>query len=101
MSIERRGRPKSLPTDPSELPRKFTREMSPDPEGVISLWKYDLDKTNRCPIEVELIYPKNYKSPQEKRDENNAKLPLKYREYYNYETGKLVGHVRAKALGII
>ena len=101
MSIERRGRPKSLPIDPLELPRKFTREMSPDPEGVISLWKYDLDKNDRGPIEVELIYPKNYKSPQEKRDENNAKLPLKYREYINPNNGKKVGYARAKSLGII
>jgi hypothetical protein len=101
MNTERRGRPKSSPTDPTELPRKFTREMAPDSDGVTALWKYDLDKTDRGPIEVELIYPKGFKSSQEKIDENNAKLPLKYREYINPSNGKIVGYARAKALGII
>jgi hypothetical protein len=101
MNTERRGRPKSLPTDPIELSRKFTREMAPDADGVISLWKYDLDKYDKGPIEVELIYPKGFKSPQEKIDDNNNKLPLKYREYINPVNGKIVGYARAKSLGII
>jgi hypothetical protein len=101
MNTERRGRPKSLPTDFTELPRKFTREMAPDSDGVIALWKYDLDKTDKGPVEVELIYPKGFKSSQEKIDENNAKLPLKYREYINPSNGKIVGYARAKSLGII
>jgi hypothetical protein len=101
MNTERRGRPKSSPTDPTELPRKFTREMAPDSDGVIALWKYDLDKTDKGPVEVELIYPKGFKSSQEKIDENNAKLPLKYREYINPSNGKIVGYARAKSLGII
>jgi hypothetical protein len=101
MNTERRGRPKSLPTDPSELSRKFTREMKPDSDGVVALWKYDLDITDRGPIEVELIYPKNFKTAQDKMDENNNKLPLKYREYINPNNGKIVGYARAKSLGII
>ena len=101
MKKEHRGRPKSLSINPEDLPRQFTREMAPDDDGGISLWKYDLDKTEKGPIEVEFIYPKGFKSSQEKIDENNAKLPFKYREYINPINGKIVGHARAKSLGLI
>ena len=51
MNTERRGRPK---LEIAEAPRKFTREYI-DNEGIRTVWKFDLDKFDRGPIEVELF----------------------------------------------
>jgi hypothetical protein len=97
MSIKR-GRPKEQPSQ--EVLSKYSHEYT-DNEGIKAIWKYNLDKTDKGPIEVEFIYPTGWKSAQEKINENNAKLPFKYREYINPVNGKIVGHARAKSLGLI
>ena len=76
--------------------RKFTRSFT-DQEGVISIWKYDLDKFNRGPIEVEQVYPKDYMSPIDK----NKKLPKSQQKFLNPENGRMVGYYRAKTLGLV
>lgn len=97
MSIERRGRPK---LEIAEAPRKFTREYI-DHEGVRTVWKFDLDKFDKGPIEVECFYPKDYLSPLEKLKRANKKAPKSLQKYFNPANGKMVGYQRAKALGII
>ena len=97
MNTERRGRPK---LEIAEAPRKFTREYI-DNEGIRTVWKFDLDKFDRGPIEVELFYPKDYMSPLEKLKRANKKTPKSSQKYLNPANGKMVGYQRAKALGII
>jgi hypothetical protein len=101
---ERRGRPK---LEIQETPRKYTREFIDD-EGVKKIWKYDLDKFPNGPIEVELIYPKDWVSyedrvKQAKKLEKklNGKLPKSKMKYLNPTNGKMVSYSRAKTLGII
>lgn len=101
---ERRGRPK---LEIQETPRKYNREFIDD-EGVKSIWKYDLDKFSNGPIEVELIYPKDWE-PYEDRIKKakklakqlNGKLPKSKMKYLNPVNGKMVTYSRAKQLGII
>jgi hypothetical protein len=49
------------------------------------------------PINVEIFYPNNYVSFEEEEE----KLPASKRKYLNPHNGKLVGHFRAKQLGLI
>jgi len=49
---ERRGRPKEIIQEPA--PRKFSRVY--EDELTIETWKFDLDKFNRGPIEVDIKY---------------------------------------------
>ena len=60
-----RGRPKETPID--DQPRKFTRVYEDDDS--IETWKFDLDKFNRGPIEVDI----KYKAGAEKRLKQQAK----------------------------
>jgi hypothetical protein len=76
--------------------RKFTKTFSND-QGIISIWKYDLDKTTRGPVEVEQIYPKDYISPIDK----NKKPSKSQQKYINPKNGKEISYYRAKALGLI
>ena len=43
-------------------PRKFQHEYK-DSDGSVSIWKYDLDKFSRGPVEVEIVYPKDFLTP--------------------------------------
>ena len=83
-----------------EQSRKFTRSFT-DQEGVVSIWKYDLDKFNRGPIEVEQIYPKDYLTVSDKIKKDNKKLPKSQQKFLNPDNGRTVGYYRAKTLGII
>jgi hypothetical protein len=60
-----RGRPKEIQID--DQPRKFTRIYEDDDS--IETWKFDLDKFNRGPIEVDI----KYKAGAEKRLKQQAK----------------------------
>lgn len=109
MIEERRGRPKEKP--PQEVLRKFTREYV-DIDGVKSIWKYDLDKWDRGPLEVDIFYPKDWKSPidlkkiatkQAKKmaKKLNGKIAKSKMRYLNPSSGKMISYSRAKTLGII
>ena len=54
-----RGRPK---LEVQETPDKYTREYT-DIDGVRRVWKFDVNKNDKGPYEVELFYPKGYESP--------------------------------------
>ena len=60
-----RGRPKE--TQIEDQPRKFIRVY--EDELTIETWKFDLDKFNRGPIEVDI----KYKAGAEKRLKQQAK----------------------------
>ena len=62
---ERRGRPKEIQI--VDQPRKFTRVYEDD--DVIETWKFDLDKFDRGPIEIDI----KYKAGAEKRLKQQAK----------------------------
>lgn len=109
MSTERRGRPKEKP--PQEVLRKFTREYE-DADGVKRIWKYDLDKWDRGPLEVEIVYPKDWKSPMDLRKiakkeakkmakKLDGKVAKSKMKYLNPVNGKMISYGRAKQLGII
>ena len=112
--MERRGRPKIEKSPLSDL-RIFERIYT-DAEGVKTVWRYDLDKNPRGPLEVETIWPKGHelyegqnnfaapakksakvaKSPKATKD-----LPKSKRRYINPTNGKEVGYTRAKMLGLV
>lgn len=92
--IERRGRPKEI--EPEDRPSKFEKIFT-EKSGIIHVWKYDLKKSNKGPIEVEIKYPKDYKDEVLENDES---LPLTKRQWINPQNGKLVGYGRAVQLGI-
>jgi hypothetical protein len=60
-----RGRPKEIQIE--DQPRKFTRVYEDD--NSIETWKFDLDKFDRGPIEVDI----KYKAGAEKRLKQHAK----------------------------
>ena len=60
-----RGRPKEIQIE--DQPRKFTRVYEDD--NSIETWKFDLDKFDRGPIEVDI----KYKAGAEKRLKQQAK----------------------------
>lgn len=60
-----RGRPKETQVD--DQPRKFSRVYEDDDS--IETWKFDLDKFDRGPIEVDI----KYKAGAEKRLKQQAK----------------------------
>jgi hypothetical protein len=62
---ERRGRPKEIVQGPA--PRKFTRVY--EDELTTEIWKFDLDKFNKGPIEVDI----KYKAGAEKKLKQQAK----------------------------
>ena len=105
MSIERRGRPKEQP--PQEVLRKYSREFT-DAEGVKTIWKYDLDRFANGPVEVDIVYPKDWISYEDRAKKAkklakqlNGKVPKSKMKYLNSDTGKMVSYGRAKQLGII
>lgn len=81
-------------------PRKYQHQFK-DEDGTISIWKYDLDKFTRGPVEVEIVYPKDYLSPEQQVKKANKKLPKSKQQFLNPVTGKMVGYYRAKTLGLV
>lgn len=87
------GKPIEQSTDQST---KFTREFL-DYNGAKSIWTYDYSITRNGPVNVEIIYSKDYTSFEEEQKD----LPITKRKYLNKETGKYVAYTRAKQLGIL
>jgi hypothetical protein len=94
--MAQRGRPK-LPEDKPPQ-RKFTKTYVND-DGVVTHWKYDLDKFPNGPISVDVNYPKDYfpEIPLVLYEDE----PLTKRMFWNDKTEKYVGYQRAKQLGIV
>lgn len=69
---ERRGRPKE--TQLVDQPRKFNRVYEDD--NTIETWKYDLDKFDKGPIEVDI----KYKPGAEKRLKQQVKEALQQKK---------------------
>jgi hypothetical protein len=79
---------------------KFQREFKND-DGTTEIWKYDLDKFSKGPIETIINYPKDWQSPIDIIKGKNKKLPLSKQQFLNPATGKTVAYFRAKQLGLI
>ena len=79
---------------------KFQREFKND-DGTTEIWKYDLDKFSKGPIETITNYPKDWQSPIDIIKGKNKKLPLSKQQFLNPATGKTVAYFRAKQLGLI
>ncbi len=75
--------------------RQFTKTFIDD-DGTTHVWKYDLDKFSRGPIETTVNYSKESLSSSGKQ--KNNKIDQKY---LNPANGKYVGYGRAKSLGLI
>jgi hypothetical protein len=69
---ERRGRPTE--TQPVDQPRKFSRVYEDD--NTVETWKYDLDKFDKGPIEVDI----KYKPGAEKRLKQQVKEALQQKK---------------------
>jgi len=82
------------------MTRQFQREFIND-DNTTEIWKYDLDKFSKGPIETIIIYPKGWKSPLDIIKGENKKLPLSQQQFFNPATGKMVAYFRAKQLGLI
>ena len=80
--------------------RKFQHEFK-DSDGTVSIWKYDLDKFVRGPIEVEIVYPKDFLTPEQQLSKANKKLPKSQQQFLNPANGKMIGYYRAKTLGLV
>lgn len=80
--------------------RQYQREFIND-DGTIEIWKYDLDKFDKGPIESTTMYAKDYKSPLEIVKAQNKDVPLTKQQWLNPTNGKMVGYTRAKSLGLI
>jgi hypothetical protein len=81
-------------------PRKFQHEYK-DSDGSVSIWKYDLDKFSRGPVEVEIVYPKDFLTPDQQLKKANKKLPKSQQQFLNPANGRMVGYYRAKTLGLV
>jgi hypothetical protein len=79
---------------------KFQREFIND-DDTTEIWKYDLDKFSKGPIETIINYPKGWQSPLDVIKGKNKKLPLSKQQFLNPATGKMVAYFRAKQLGLI
>lgn len=58
--MAKRGRPESKPIE--ESPTKFTREYLKE-DGSGTKWSYDLNKSTKGPMSVEVVYPKGHTFP--------------------------------------
>jgi len=74
--------------------RQFTRTYMDD-DGTTHIWKYDLDKFSRGPIETTVNYSKE--SLSEGGQTKNNKIDQKY---LNPANGKYVSYQRARMLGL-
>ena len=87
-------------TNSNEKPRKFSRKYD-NHDGTIEEWFYDLDITDKGPVEVVVSYEKGWKSPSDTMQSTNKKLPKNKQTFINPATGKLVKYFRAKQLGLV
>ena len=96
---ENRGRPK---INDKPLEGKYKRVYH-NKDGTKTTWYYDTDVTVNGPVKVDVSYPKGYdfRTYEEKLNDENKKLPLTTRKYLTPANDKLVGYARARALGII
>ena len=78
----------------------FTREYIYS-DGTKQKWIYDLEKWPNGPIEVKIDTPKSSIERNQRLEEENQKLPLTKRKFWNTQTGKEVSYTRAKQLGLI
>lgn len=85
------------------LTRTFKNE-----DGSVSAWIYDSKISTVNPVEVIEDYTPGEESPTFKIEKTKVKkptstkpLPRTKQKYLNPKTGKMVGYVRAKNLGII
>jgi hypothetical protein len=67
--------------------------------GITITRKYKGDRA-KGPYEVDIDYPKNFKTGHEEMEERNALLPKSKRMYFNPESGEYVGYTRAYQLGL-
>ncbi len=74
--------------------KQFTRTYTDD-DGTTYIWKYDLDKFSRGPIETTVNYSKE--SLSEGGKTKNNKIDQKY---LNPANGKYVSYQRARMLGL-
>jgi len=91
----KRGRPpvvKNIDADLNVFNRIYNYE-----NGIMETWKYDLLKNKNGPIEIDITYPKGFKSMEDIQEE----LPKTKRKYFYEESGKWVNYTRAKEVGII
>ena len=58
------------------MTKQFQRSFTND-DGTTEIWKYDLDKFSKGPIETITDYPKGWQSPLDIIKGKNKKLPLK------------------------
>jgi hypothetical protein len=91
--LKNRGRPPIKPIeDNSVYMIKYIEE-----NGDYSLWSYNLKKNPNGPIKVEFFY----KTTPTTFEEDQEKLPLTKRKFYNEETNKVLSYQRAKILNLI
>jgi small-conductance mechanosensitive channel len=91
----KRGRPPAVKNLDVNL-NIFNRVYSNN-DGSVETWKYDLLITKNGPIEIDITYPKGFKSMDEIQDE----LPKTKRKYFYEDGAKWINYTRAKGLGII
>lgn len=89
-----RGRPKQ--SNPEEQPSKFVKEIKYN-DGCKVIWSFDLNKTKKGPIEINIEYPPNYSTFEEEQEQ----IPLSKRKYLNPNNGKWVAYQRACVLGLV
>jgi hypothetical protein len=68
--------------------------------GITVTWKYRGDRS-KGPYEVEIDYPKDFKTEHELVEEHNLKVPKSKRKYFNPSSGDYVGYTRAYQLGLV
>ena len=74
---------------------KFERRYV-DEDGSVEVWKYDIRKNPNGPYETAMEYPKGTKTFEQMQE----LLPKTKRRYLNPETGKEIGWLRYKQLGL-
>jgi len=82
------------------MTEQFQRTFTND-DGTTEVWKYDLTKFSKGPIETTTNYPKGWQSPLDIIKGKNKKLPLSKQQFLNPANGKMVAYFRAKQLGLI
>ncbi len=99
--MAKRGRPSKIKTEAidaevSTLPLiKFERTFNNE-DGSVDVWKFDMNKNPNGPYETTTSYPKGTKAFEQMQES----LPKTKRRYLNPATGKEVGWLRYKQLGL-
>ena len=90
----KKGRPAESKHE--DQPVKFSRVFKYD-DGIVITEHWNLNKSTKGPMAVDITYPKDYKD----FDETQDNLPKTKRMYVNPKNGKLVKFFRAKQLGLV